>query len=394
MDKNILVFDTHPVQYRVPIWQTMEKESPGSVHVVYASDCSVQGRVDTEFGKSFAWDIPMLSGYSHSILNCTKGIPLEGWSSLTGKGVAEYISKNKPAAVLLTGLNYRFDLIAYFAAKRNNIPVWLRCETQDYALHRSKFKSIIRSVIYKAAYTFLDQVFFIGELNKTHYLKHNVKPELLKPARYCTDDKFSLMDLDKKRQIRNSARFFAKIDAHALVIGFSGKFIEKKNPDILFKMLKNLPPKVRSRVHLYFMGSGELQSSLEELAQNALQEYGIKTYFAGFVNQSQLVPHYLAMDIMVLPSRKMGETWGLVANEAMQAGCAVVVSDAVGCSKDFSTWERFRVFKEESAVDLAHTITDLAKYRRSFEWASEKLTTNYSIQATAASLLQQLKLVS
>jgi len=30
---------------------------------------------------------------------------------------------------------------------------------------------------------------------------------------------------------------------------------------------------------------------------------------------------------MVLPSRRAGETWGLVVNEALQAGCAVIVSE-------------------------------------------------------------------
>ena len=42
----------------------------------------------------------------------------------------------------------------------------------------------------------------------------------------------------------------------------------------------------------------------------------------------------------------MGETWGLVVNEALQAGCSVIVSDAVGCHADFKDWERVRVFSD------------------------------------------------
>ena len=83
MVRNILVFDSHPVQYRVPIWQSMELLYPGCVHVVYASDCSVRGYSDKEFGKDLAWDEPLLEGYSFSILNCEKGVPLSGWRSLT-----------------------------------------------------------------------------------------------------------------------------------------------------------------------------------------------------------------------------------------------------------------------------------------------------------------------
>ena len=95
------------------------------------------------------------------------------------------------------------------------------------------------------------------------------------------------------------------------------------------------------------------------------------------------------MDIMVLPSRRMGETWGLVANEAMQAGCGVIVSEAVGCSADFKSWERFRVFKESNAEDLAHCVLQLSEFARDFNWARQKLE-KYALKATAESIAQEL----
>jgi hypothetical protein len=96
----LLVFDSHPVQYRVPVWQLMERYNPGCLYVVYASDCSVRGHTDKEFGKKVAWDEPMLTGYSNTILNCEKGEPLSSWGSLTGKGVQEMIDKIKPGLEL------------------------------------------------------------------------------------------------------------------------------------------------------------------------------------------------------------------------------------------------------------------------------------------------------
>lgn len=390
MTPKLLVFDTHPVQYRVPIWQKMEELKPGSVHVVYASDCSVIGHADNEFGITIGWDIPMLKGYPHSILNCEKGVPLSSWGSLTGEGVTSMINKINPSAVLLTGLNYRFDLIAYLAARKSGIPVWLRCETQDYALKRSKFKEIYRLLIYSIAYRALNKIFYIGELNKLHYIRHQISPVRLKPAYYGTKDLFIDMTTSQKNLIRTRTRLFAGINLNSVVIGFSGKFITKKNPEILFEMLASLPQDLQKRVHLYFMGAGALQPQLEAMAAEAYGKYGIKTNFTGFVNQSQLAPHYLTMDMLILPSRRMGETWGLVANEAMQAGCSVVVSDAVGCGSDFSSWERFRIFPSGDAAALAEKVADLAKYNREFDWAKQKLE-SYSIDATVASLLKELK---
>lgn len=383
----VLVFDSHPVQYRVPVWQTMEQKSPNSIHVVYASDCSVKGHADEGFGKTFAWDEPMLEGYAHTVLNCEKGKPLVAWGSLTGKGVTSVFEKIKPNAVLLTGLNYKYDLVAYFAARRRGIPVWLRCETQDESVHRSKLKGVFRSLIYRIAYMGFDRIFYIGQLNKQHYLKHGVTLDRLIPAHYATVDRFIKLTDSEKNTLRQQARFKACIHETKFVVGFSGKLIPKKNPDILFAMLEYLPEQIRNNIHIYFLGSGELEDSLSIEAERIFKRYGIKTYFAGFVNQTEMPSHYLAMDIMVLPSRRMGETWGLVANEAMQSGCGVIVSDAVGSSADFNSWERFRVFKEGDAKDLAKAVTRLASYERSFDWAGEGMA-NYSIEAIATAILK------
>ena len=292
----LLVFDSHPVQYRVPIWQSIEKKHPGSLHVVYGSDMSVRGFVDKDFGQNIAWDDPMLSGYAYTILNCENG-PLEGWGSLTGKGVKETIEKVNPDAVLLVGLTYKYDFVAYIQALKRGIPVWLRCETQDYAqAPRSAGKEALRSIIYRLAYAKLKKVFYIGELNKRHYLKHGVPESKLKPARYGTADRFATLSKEQKVQMRDAKRSEVGIAPDSFVIGFSGKFIEKKNPRILFQVLDFLPEALRSRVHLYFMGSGPLEKELRQLTEESTKKYGVKAYFPGFINQSQLAAHYLHSD--------------------------------------------------------------------------------------------------
>jgi glycosyltransferase involved in cell wall biosynthesis len=384
----LLVFDSHPVQYRVPLWQLLEKHRPGCLHVVYGSDRSIRGYADKDFGQNIAWDDPMLAGYEYTILNCENG-PLEAWGSLTGKGVKETIEKIKPDAVLLVGLNYKYDSVAYFQAWRKGIPVWLRCETQDYAVNRSAGKAIIRTLIYRSLYFALQKIFYIGELNKKHYLYHGVPESKLRPARYGTVDRFASIREEEKEQRRKQRRSEAEITDTSLVIGFSGKFIKKKNPQILYQMLEFLPEDLRKRIHLYFMGSGILENELKDLAAQAQKNYGIKSYFSGFINQSQLANHYLAMDIMVLPSRRMGETWGLVANEAMQGGCAVIVSDAVGSGEDFKSWERFRVFKEPDPAELAKNVIQLAQFPRNFNWAKQNLE-KYSLQSTAEAIADEL----
>lgn len=385
----LVVFDSHPVQYRVPIWRAIEAQFPGNLHVVYATDCSLRDHIDTGFDRAITWDDPMLKGYNSTILNCEHGKPLTGWNSLTGEGIVDCIHELKPSAILLTGINYRYDLIALLQAKFRGIPVWLRCENQDKALIRSTTKSILRSALYRAVYKNINKFFFIGNLNKQHYLKHGVTIDKLVRAPYGTIDRFTNFSNSEKTKIRITARNKYNIKPSAFVVGFSGKFIEKKNPEILFSMLNFLPKNLRSNLCLYFLGSGPLETLLQKQADIVYKEFGTTCVFPGFANQSELVPHYLAMDTLVLPSRRMGETWGLVANEAMQAGCSVIVSDAVGCGDDFNVLSRFKVFKEGDASQLAKAVEKVSQYSRDYNWASVELT-DYSIEATANALIKEL----
>lgn len=384
--KKLLVFDSHPVQYRVPIFKELAKVKKIKLHVVYATDCSVKGYKDTGFGTKVAWDSDMLEGYSYSVLNSENGEPLKGWSSLTGKGVANKIKEIQPDYILLTGLNYRYDLVAYSSALFHKIPIWLRCETQDYVTERSSIKSAIRSFMYRTIYKGIQKFLYIGELNKEHYLKHGITLDQLHPVKYTTNNRFEKFSMEQKNRLRKEKRQEYKLDEDKCVIGFSGKLIPKKNPDLLFAAVAFLPLEIKKNINFLFIGSGELEKQLKIKAKELLKEYGIKTVFTGFVNQTQMPANYLAANIIVLPSRKQGETWGLVANEGLQAGASVIVSDSVGSHKDFEKLERFKVCKTEDANDLADKIIELIDFNTDFDWAKEALK-DYSISANVKSIV-------
>jgi glycosyltransferase involved in cell wall biosynthesis len=97
--------------------------------------------------------------------------------------------------------------------------------------------------------------------------------------------------------------------------------------------------------------------------------------------------------MVVLPSRREGETWGLVVNEALQAGCAVAVSDAVGCAVEFGQWERVRVVPQGNAEALARALEQLAVFPRKFNWAREGMN-SYSTERAAEGLAAEIRLLA
>jgi glycosyltransferase involved in cell wall biosynthesis len=385
MKKKLLILETHPIQYRAPIFQAYERLFPGEIEVVYASDFSVRGYTDKDFGSAFAWDSGLLSGYPYRILQNAVGPGIERWNGITGAGVPDLIYRTRPDAVLLHSLGYAFNWSAYFTAWRLGIPVWLRVETQDEAMERGPGKAFLRALAFRSLYMGLNRAFYIGELNRAHLLRHGLHPDRLTPARYCTPDPIARLSGSQKGTLRQQTRATLGLPLDALVVAFFGKLIPKKNPDILIDALGRIPKRDGHPIACLFVGSGEMEAVLRRDASSLEQRVGIRTVFAGFINQSALSAYYLASDIVVLPSRRMGETWGLVVNEALQAGCGVVTSDAVGCARDFASWERFRIFPVGDSQRLAKAIDELRGFWRDADWARAALR-DYSVEASARAI--------
>src|SRR5437867_10782481 len=69
----LLAIETHPIQYRAPIYRTLQQTFSIPVTAIYGSDFSVVGYRDDEFASSFAWDTDLLSGYEPVFLSTVAG---------------------------------------------------------------------------------------------------------------------------------------------------------------------------------------------------------------------------------------------------------------------------------------------------------------------------------
>ncbi len=386
----LFIFESHPVQYHAPVYRELHRlcgeRGGGSVRVYYGTDVSLRGHLDRGFGAKIAWDEPLLEGYPAGVLNNENGIPLRGFHSLTGRGIRSLLRRERPDAVLLTGLAYRFDWVIYTSALSLGIPIWLRTETQDQAFVRGRLKSVLRALLYRAAYAPVRKVFVIGKLNAAHYRKHGVRPERHLPSPYCVVDRFGHLTAEERRASRERIRREAGFDSRTTVLLFCGKLQPKKNPAALLEALGKLPVAVRERYSVLYLGSGELEPQLR-VAASALRR--VKTHFPGFKNQTEIAPYYLAADILVLPSRQAGETWGLVVNEALMAGCRAIVSHHVGCHADFQDLPGVRVFDGTSA-DLAEVL--MHPPEAAHEARQREFMQAYTIRAAAAGIARAMGL--
>ena len=79
--------------------------------------------------------------------------------------------------------------------------------------------------------------------------------------------------------------------------------------------------------HITMIGGGELEEEVHSLAE----ELGVtdKITFAGFRSPEEVRAAMEESEIYLVTSDRK-EGWGAVVNEAMNSGCAVVASDAIG----------------------------------------------------------------
>ncbi len=117
------------------------------------------------------------------------------------------------------------------------------------------------------------------------------------------------------------------------VILFASKLQRRKHCNDLLEAYKSVVSDCTGPApYLLIVGDGEERAALEEkAAQSGLD--GIR--FCGFRNQSELPRFFDISTVFVLPARH--EPWGLIVNEVMNAGRAVIVSDDVGCQPDLIT---------------------------------------------------------
>jgi len=287
-----------------------------------------QETYDKGFKKKISWDLPLLEGYNYQFVENNATKPGHYFSGIRNPALINEIKKFKPDAVLIYGWAYESHLriMRYFYKK---IPIWFRGDSTT--LDKEPWlKHLTKKTILTWVYRHVTLAFFVGTQNEKYFKSYGLKTEQLIFAPHAIDnDRFGQSRLSESLALRKDLG----LSSHDILILFAGKFEEKKDPLILLNAFIELD---QSNVHLLFVGNGALEEKLKRTAfRQAQDDNGNKrVHFMDFQNQSKMPVIYQACNLLCLPSKGPGETWGLAVNEAMAAGKAVLVSDKVGCAQN------------------------------------------------------------
>jgi glycosyltransferase involved in cell wall biosynthesis len=353
---------THPIQYQAPLLRRVAAEPDIDLTAFFATDFSARSFKAHDFAQQITWDVPLLEGYAHAVLPRLDKGPPEGiepilgfWSPLS-HGIGKALDRGGFDALWIHGYARWHHWCAIAAAKRRGIKVLLRDEATPISAQRGALKTAAKRVFFAGLRAGVDAFLAIGTLNRRYYEQNGVDPARISLVPYAVDNAHFRKGALEAAARREATRAEYGLEPGRPVLLSCGKLIERKRPLQLLEAFARVQaePALRRPI-LAFAGDGPLRAEVEARAA-AIAPGSVKVL--GFVPQSQLPRAYDLCDAFILPSGQ--EAWGLVVNEVMCAGRAVIVSDMVGCAPDLvRPGENGAIFPTDDVDRMAAAIREV-----------------------------------
>jgi glycosyltransferase involved in cell wall biosynthesis len=355
--------------------------------VAYCSLRGAEAAHDPEFGRNVKWDIPLLDGYKWTHLR-NRGSGRESFWGLYNPDLWKFI-RNGRFDALICQLSYLRSSfwISYFAARRQGAVFLFGTdasskEPRDGRRWKLAFKNIAWPLLFRLS----SQTLTASSAGRDMMRSLGIPAGRISMTLDTVDNAW--WAAEAARADRAALRKSWSLDAEEKVILFCAKLQLWKRPlDVLRAFAAaDLPGST-----LIFAGDGPVRSAIEaEAGTLGIQN---RVRWLGFVNQSQLPGVYRASDVIVVSSEY--EPFGLVVNEAMLCGCAVVASDKVGAVRDLVSHGRtgfvYRCGDTQALAGVLRQVFSNQAQLKEVTRAARQQIEEWSPQASAAALIDAVE---
>jgi glycosyltransferase involved in cell wall biosynthesis len=277
------------------------------VHIA-KNDISRKGMEDTSFTYKYPYDV-LFDEYIELVPTHKKI-----WY------VFKYIYAYKPDIINIGGWGVDLSItLSVVFSYILGIKIVISNESTVFDRNNKGVKEFFKKYLISKAKAFI----VFGKTSKEYLKKYGVKEsQFLEEKAAIVDDKAIKFQFDKFVKTENFSEITTK---HNFI--FVGRIVAVKNLDLLldaFEKIKRQMPDWG----LIVVGNGDKEQKINELILNKAQN----VYHYNAVNWQEIPRFYTKSDCIILPS--FSEAWGLVINEAMLCGLAVITSDRCGCAED------------------------------------------------------------
>ncbi|RME61140.1 glycosyltransferase [Candidatus Parcubacteria bacterium] len=187
-------------------------------------------------------------------------------------------------------------------------------------------KRVLKQALLRRIFSWCDALLICGSAGEA-YLKRYGVPEC-KIVRSPYEPNYDLIQNIAYDQVEKVRRKFGLVDGRRRLV-YCGRLSREKRVDVLLRAFSRIVHE-RPLWDLLLIGDGPLRNELPSLIPGLDSD---RVVWTGFQADAETIAAlYKSCDVLVIPSDH--EPWGLVVNEAVAAGLAVVASDVVGAARD------------------------------------------------------------
>lgn len=173
----------------------------------------------------------------------------------------------------------------------------------------------IRKQIRRLSQPFFDNAICVGNKGREMLLGWGFTEKNIFISPLCVDNNSFL-------------KFSKSFENRDFDILFSGQFIRRKSPLFFSDVVHNVSAKISRKLRVGIMGEGPMKKAAVE----GLSDADVELHDFGHVSQQDLAKVYGNSKLLLFPSKS--DPWGIVANEAMAAGCLVLTTEFAGSADD------------------------------------------------------------
>lgn len=165
------------------------------------------------------------------------------------------------------------------------------------------------------------------------------------------------------------------------LVGYSGRFVEEKRPDLLFRALPHLD-RLLPGAHLALAGQYEMPyEDFYERSLPLIEPYRERAHFLGLIeSQQDLANFYASCDVLVLPSSS--ECFGLVQVESMLCGTPVISTDIPGAREPVRVSGMGEVVPQRDALALAQAVARVVRNRPAYVRPRAEVSAIFNLERT------------
>lgn len=343
MSMRVLLLNNVPAPYFTPLFERLGDESGWQLTVCYSS----------VWNQAVGWEPgAMNQSHSHRTVILDRGI--HGLRELLGSSAAAAIEllkllvREKPDYLICYGYTLLPQIVALAWAMTTKTPFAVIGDANYYNDNAEGLKRAVKGIWLRKVTKRAAALITVGTANRMFWEAYGANPARLFHAGFAVDNEFYTKARAEKKEDAGELRDRLGLQ-NKVVFLFVGRLVQRKNVDLIIRAARQLED---VGISVVIAGSGEEMDSLKALAG---EDHRI--IFAGNVAPSELPLYYALADVLVLPAEQ--EPWGLVINEAMACGLAIIAHKHCGAAAD--------LVNEENGVSLrTFSVDELAQAMRLF----------------------------